>query len=659
MRQPNGRLRLAVIGAIVLALFSGLLVRLWFLQVAGGQKLAVAAQRNGDRIMSVPAVRGRILDDQGKVLAEDVVVDTVTVDRQKLTPAIRAELVPKLAVVLAIDPADLTKRIDDPKYAPYAPVPVAVDIDFDQALYLREHASDFPDTTVTRSTVRRYPNGPVGAHVIGYVAKINSQELQANAAAGYTADDFIGKVGAEQLFEHELRGTPGIEKVQLDSLGRVVKTVEERKPVPGNDVQLTLDLGLQKMAEESLQQGITGARTLQNFGDLSHFETLRADSGAVVVLDAHTGSIVALASNPSFDPNDFALGTASSSLFDPNGSLPLLDRALSPLAPGSTFKPFTSMAALEDGILTPNDTYDDTGCFVFGNNEQRCNAGKVANGYVDLRRALTVSSDVFFYNVGNSFWNVYNRDEGGDRSTNHPIGYGIQTVAREFGFGKPTGSGLTNEQSGRVPDLAFNLSINKNNPDSSSRTWRRGDSASLAVGQGDLLVTPLQLATAYSAFLNGGTLYTPRLASAVDAASVGQPAGVKPTVVRALDPTVARKIDLSPDVREPILDGLRGVVSSQAGTAYGAFASYDGPAIAGKTGTAQREAGKQETSWFAGLTDPQNDPSVPQYVVLAMVEQGGFGADVAAPIVRRLIDYLNGNPSPAPVNVGSSGRKQD
>jgi penicillin-binding protein 2 len=466
----------------------------------------------------------------------------------------------------------------------------------------------------------------------------------------------IGKTGIEQMFESELRGTPGKDKVEVDNQGRAVNVVEVKKPEAGHDVRLTVDLPSQHIAEESLAQGMEGARTLVDPDSGNYYA---ANAGAVIVLDARTGSVVAMASNPSFDPNDFVSGKSDQYFKDPNH--PLINRALNPYAPGSTFKTFTSLAMLQSNLYPEGANHVETdypdGCFHFGNDEKRCNAGKAQLGAVNLPSALTVSSDVYFYAVGNEFWNRY-RDEGqakgftgdlaGDKvpDADHPVGNAIQHTARAYGFGELTGIGL-GDQPGVVPDHDYRIKVNANNPD--NQFWRRGDSASLAVGQGDVLVTPLQLANAYAAFANGGTLYVPRLVDEVTQSSGGLPAGQLGPVLHTIDPQVRRTTGLTPEVRGVIADGLAGVVANENGTAFAAFSNYQGIPVIGKTGTAQR-APNQDTSWFAAITNPGNDPALPQYVVVAMVEQGGFGANVAAPIVRRVIDYLN-NPLQPPADV--------
>jgi penicillin-binding protein 2 len=654
--EIDTRARLVVVGVIVVALFTGLLTRLWFLQVTGGEKLAVAAQQQRESTVSVPALRGSILDADGRVLAQTVVVSSLTVDRQGLTADERKDLVAKLAFFLGKDPKEIDQQLDSNQYLPFEPVPVAT-LDADQFVYFSEHSADFPHTKLASTPVRQYPYGTAAANVVGYLGRINEAELKARPDDGYQNDDVVGKDGIELTYESELRGSPGVDTVQLDSQGQATAVKETRKPVAGHDVQLSIDLDAQDIAEQSLQQGIDGAG---NTVDKTTGRYQTPQGGAVVVLDARTGQVVALASNPTFDPNNFILGNSDQYLTDP--AQPLFDRAVSGYAPGSTFKLFTSLAMLKYGVRSADETFYDDGCYKFGNEQDtRCNAGKAAYGYVNLQDALTVSSDVYFYNVGNSFWNKYNGDEGGDGSANHPVGYGIQNVAKDYGFDAPTGIELPGDSAGRIPDLAFNRTINKcddgdpprphvQDADSQSCTWRRGDSASLAVGQGDVLVTPLQLANGYATFANGGSLNTPELVQNVRASHAGLPLGQLGAVVTATKPMVKGTNPIDPSVHDPIYNGLHGVVNSGDGTAYAAFRTYEGPTVIGKTGTAQN-TGKGDTSWFAGILNADNDPARPQYVVVAMVEQGGFGADVAAPIVRRVMDYLNGDPNPAPVDV--------
>ena len=663
-QEVDSRARLVIVGVIVVALFTGLLTRLWFLQVTGGEKLAVEAQQQRGQEVSVPALRGAILDAKGRVLAETVLNTALMVDRQKLTAEQRSKLVFRLGLFLGVSTDEVEERLDSVQYAPYEPVPVSTALTFDQFVYISEHRSEFPATELAKTQTRVYHYGTVAAHALGYIGKISKDDREARPDEGYQLDDVIGKAGIERTFESELRGKPGVDTVQVDSRGEVTSTSVTRKPVAGHDVQLSIDIEAQQLAEESLQQGIELASTHVSPDSGNYYQP---KGGSVVVLDARTGAVAAIASGPTFDPNDFINGD-SDHYFADTVHYPLVDRALNPYPPGSSFKLFSSIATLKYGIKGANDSLYDRGYFVFGNEQdRRYNAGKVENGWVDLPLALTVSSDVYFYSAGNDFWNIY-RDENGDAGTSHPVGYGLQDTAKAFGFNAPTGIELPEEKAGRIPDLAFNRTTNEcsadgqpgvSGADTSSCTWRRGDSASLAVGQGDVLVTPLQLADGYAAFANGGKLYTPRLVQNVRASRAGLGPGEMGAVVRPTQPMVKNDTQLDPAARDAILSGLDGVVYSGRGTARAAFSAYDGPRIVGKTGTAQNQD-RDDTSWFAAITNPENDPARPQYVIVAMVEEGGFGADVAAPIVRRVAEYLNGNPDPAPVqNVQQAGEKQD
>jgi penicillin-binding protein 2 len=646
----GSRIRLTVIGVVILFLFSALFARLWFLQVAAGNSSTAAATSNRVRVVYEPALRGRILDRNGKPIVDNTLVDVVTVERHKAMPAAKRKLVlGRLAEQLGLSLEEVNRRIDDPRSSPFTPARVATGVPPEVRTYIEERETEFPGVNVVRTAVRAYPNGVVAANLLGYVAEANSDELKAHEAEGYREGDLIGKDGVEKMFEGVLRGTPRELKVEVDRQGRVQHTTEERKPVPGNDVQLTIDIDAQRIAEESLAQGMEGARGVR----------YRASAGAVVVLDPNDGSVVAMASNPTYDPTAFTTGMTPEQfqmLNNPAGNFPLVNRAVSGLyAPGSTFKPFTAIAGLETGQLDPNVGFLDQGYVDIGN-QRRYNAGRTAHGTVNLASALTVSSDAYFYEIGRDMWQSYNRWEkaknAGQKPSDDDItkGYAIQHTAEAYGFGKATGIGLGGEPDGRVPDQAWKERVNANEPDPRQKRerslWLPGDNVSLAVGQGDLLVTPLQLATAYATFANGGTLFTPRVAGAVLEPGTGL--DERQPIIRELPAQPLRKTELNPATRDAIMQGLIGVTSSGQGTARGAFSGLSFGSVAGKTGTAEHtEGGKQDDSLFVGITHPDK----PQYVVLAVVEEGGFGASVAAPIARRVIDGLEGNPNPTPVGV--------
>jgi penicillin-binding protein 2 len=661
--EANSRFRLTVVGFIVFALFSALFARLWFLQVGSSQSYAAQTERNRIRTIREPAIRGSIVDRNGVSLVQNTLVDTITVERG-LTEAERAVTVKNLASVLAVAPEAIEAELDSPKYSVYEPVPVAKKAPRATVTYILEHPELFPKVSAERQSTREYPirldNGdPVASHLLGYVASINKQEVKIHKGEDYTPNDLIGKQGIEQLFESELKGKPRERRLEVDSRGRLVGEASVREPTPGNDVELTIDANVQRVAENSLDQGMRGARGFRSADDGTF---LKADGGSVIVMNAQTGDIVAMASAPTFDIGKFTTGIPAEDYqqyTDPSSNFPLINRAVQgAYAPGSTFKPFSALAGLRDDLHSPDGTlfdeqftFYDQGYIKFGGGgtiEERQNARRQANGIVDLDRALTVSSDVFFYNVGLMYWQDYGRRDEDNTDPNAPQ-YGMQRMAHMFGFGKATGVGLPGEAKGRIPDLPFKLELNVGNTDPGSQLWLPGDSMNLAVGQGDVLVTPMQLAVAYAGLANGGTIVTPRLAQEV--LKGGSTLGT-PESVRKLPEQPSQKINLDPESVQKVLPGLVGAVCSSEGTANGSFADLPCGTIMGKTGTAE-VPNKQDTALFALVTPPQVDPAnpQPQYVIVVVVEQGGFGGSVAAPIARRVYNALMGDPNPPPLRL--------
>jgi penicillin-binding protein 2 len=660
--DASSRFRLTVVGVVVFALFSTLFARLWFLQVGTAEDFVAQTEQSRIRVVQEPAIRGAIVDRNGKVLVRNTLVDTITVDRN-LTPEERAITAKNLARVLALPEDVVAAELDSPKYSPFEPVPIARDATYETLVYVREHPELFPGVSAERRSIREYPERlrfedfpPMGAHLLGYVGLINKDEYEIQKRAGYSPNDPIGKQGIEQLFESELRGKPRERRLEVDSRGRLVGVAEVVEPVAGRDVQLTIDADVQRVAEESLRDGMVQAR---NYTDRLTGDRYKATGGAVVVLNVQNGDVIALASAPTFNISKFTSGIPTQEfaiLTDPANGLPLVNRPVQGLyAPGSTFKTFSLYAALrdkpstEDGtVFDENFRFFDRGFIEFGARGQEQsfqNAGRRANGSVDATRAMTVSSDVFWYNIGLLYWRTWGRGEPFQSSTNlADPQYGIQQVARKFGFAQPTGIGLAGEARGRIPDLAFKRALNVGNPDRSTQIWLPGDGMNLSVGQGDVLVTPLQLAQAYGAFANGGVIHTPRLARAVleGGSTLGEP-----RIVRDLPRQPARTVGVDPRIVDLIMPGLEGAVCSEEGTASAAFTGYPCGVVMGKTGTAEVQ-GQQDTALFVGVTPPRVDPEnpQPQYVVAVVVEQGGFGGSIAAPIARRVIDALLGNPDP-------------
>lgn len=634
MTPEAPRLRLSVLGVIVISLFAALFSRLWYLQVMDSESFKVAAKANQVRIVYEPAPRGRILDRNGVVLVDNRFRFVVTLSRQ--AAAQNPTVTTRVAALLNMSVEEVQQRVDDVRFSPYKPVPVAEDVPKDLAIYLRERHFDFPGVAVTRVAERVYPEGQLAAHVLGNVGQITSDELEKLRKDGYREGDEIGRGGVESAYEKYLRGEPGVTKLAVDASGTVLREAavgKPKPPVPGRDIQLTIDSHVQRLAEESLAQGLEAARKSH---DREQAKNFIAPAGAAVVLDPNDGSVLAMASHPTYDPTVF-VGGIKQSVFDEmrkkENHFPLNNRAIQgQYPPGSTFKLFTSLAGLEKGLIEPRTTVDDQGRFILKNClGERCvyrNAGGIKHGRVDLVRALLVSSDVYYYQLGASFWTQ--RDKAPDA---------MQETARRFGLGELTEIPLLGEQPGRVWTPADRLKFHERRPkDFPEGAWRTGDNINMAIGQGDVAVTPLQLASAYGAFATGGTLVPPRIAARV--------LDPQSRPVADLPAQPSRQIPLPPG-SDAVAAGLQAVVADPKGTAYAAFAGFPLASfpIAGKTGTAQVPP-LQDTALFVSYGPLPR----PQFVVAVVMEESGFGAATAAPVSRRIWEGLVGAP-PGPVTL--------
>jgi len=508
---------------------------------------------------------------------------------------------------------------------------VALDVAQPDRLAIMQDPQDYPGVNVKQLTVREYPQGDLAAQLLGYVGEVPANELASLKKQGYEIGDEIGRAGAEAAFESVLRGRPRRETIEVDPRGQQVGApVNIVNGAVGANVYLTIDSKVQRAAEDSLRQGIESARTLQNVNVKQfRYETLKAPAGAAVVLDTSDGSVAAMASFPTYPPNWWVGGISAAnyaSLSDPAKDYPLIDRATQGLyAPGSTFKLVSALAMAQNGIQDPNQYVDDTGSVRIRGSTFH-NANNEALGPVNLQTALTKSSDVYFYNVGYNFWLTW---KGGDTKR----GLGIQAEARRFGFGSPTGIEL-DEAAGRVPDPSWksayahaNYKTAREKRDNS--IWYPYDNLGLAVGQGDLVATPLQLANAYAAFANDGTLWRPHIEY-----EVRQDGKATPTPKRAI-----AHLSFDPTLYGQMMLGFQGAIADPKGTAYQAFQGFplNTIPVAGKTGTAQIKD-KGDTSIFVGMFRANGR----QYVVAVVMEQAGFGAQSAAPVARRIIESMNG-----------------
>lgn len=637
MNQPleieSARLRLTVVIVVVACLFGALFARLWFLQVINAPTAQITAANNGVRVIQSEAPRGDILDRNGKVLVGNVNEPVIEVQRQATPPD--PSMVARLAALMGTSVPTLDRLINNNQYAPFTPVPVLPDASPQQILYIQEHQSLFTGVTATTQTVRRYsPLGIAAANIVGYVGQITGTQLTRLKSQGYQSGDQIGLAGVEATYEGVLRGKPGITRVQVDSRGNVLGTLDSTPPVQGDDLKLTIDAQVQATAVSAVEQGLAAARTQFDKGVTN--QNFKAPAGSAVVEDPRDGSLLALATVPSYDPTQFIGGISEAhykALTDPSANEPLLDRTIQgAYAPGSTFKMVTATAALQAGLISPSSIYVDHGQIKIGpqvfHNDQN-----ESYGAIDLQTAITRSSDIYFNQLGADFWN--GRGQYGQTA--------LQKVANEYGFGSPTGVALPNEISGKIPTPASVAADKRAAPKAfETGTWYTGDSAQMAIGQFEDEVTPLQLANAYSGFANGGTVYIPRIALDAQTQS-GQ-------VVQTFAPKVKDTVTLDPAGRQAMIAGFTGVVNDPLGTAYGVFAhtSLAAKDIAGKTGTAQ-VANKSATSVFTSFAPATG----PIYEVTAMMEQSGYGASVAAPVVRQIYDQLYGLPLD-PVQVAAA-----
>ncbi len=673
MEEASTRLRLSILGLVAVSLFGALFARLYYLQVMEAPQFQVQAEANTTRTITEEAPRGRILDRNGAVLVENRTSLVVKMDRPEflaLPTAEADELKLRLAAAITdfgvpTKVSDVDDAVNDNQFDVLQPVPVAIDVPEALMLYIAERESEFPSISVVRESVRSYPDearGPTGApaaaHVLGYVGPINEEELEAKQGTRaepkdnpkpYQPNSSIGKGGVEAAYEDELRGTPGERVLEVNANGDPVKTVSYTPPIPGNDVQLTLDLDLQKASEAALVEMLDRQRgTSQSVRENGRRYTLSAAApgGAAVVTDPGDGAIRVMASYPTYDPAEFVNGiskTRYDQLKD-DPAQPLLNRALQgQYAPGSTFKPFTAFAAMRAGLMQPGDTVNDDGVYERANDETTwSNYDDAGHGPVNLAKSLTVSSDWYYYNLGDLFWLKEGTGTGRVAPNAQQDGY------RELGFGSASGVDLPGESRGVVPDREWKEQLydamSEEDQKYGSPDWIPGDNMAMAIGQGDMLVTPLQLANGYATLANGGTVHQPHIVWRILAPPTSS--SDPQAVVREIEPVVVRQIDLDPSFLEAAGAGLEGVLTT--GTAAPVFRGFDLAVypIAGKTGTAQVE-GKVDSSWFAAY----GPVGYPSFAVAAVLEEAGDGSDGGAPVVRRIFEHTSGQQETAAADI--------
>jgi penicillin-binding protein 2 len=668
--------RLVVLRLLVGSLLVTLLARLAFVQLLDQHKPQQSAGLTHLGTIVLPAPRGQILDSSGRVLVGNRSTHVLTVDRSELAQQDDhgAGVLAKLAPILHTSAADLQREITPcgvhvpaPCWTgePYQPVPVATDIDASVVLAVSEHSEDFPGVAVDDQSVLDYPDGTLAAHLLGYTGAVSAADQKANPALADA--DTIGRSGLEQYYDSILRGVDGQQRVQLDARGDQVGEGSTLPAQPGDTLVTSIDAGVQALAERALADQLAA----------QHAKGKPAPAGAVVVLDPHTGRVIAAASYPTYDPAEFVGGISVADyakLTDPSANDPLVGRAIAgAYAPGSTFKLISTSDDLTTGAITTSGRYPCPGALNVDGRTKTNFDSESFGGAISLQFALQVSCDTFFYAPAVDEWQA---DQGRVDAGKKPLEQ-LQKMAAAFGVASSPHIDLpaSEQASGSIGSRENRLALWRANkadycaaakrgyPDVANRGerayltelasenctdgWRffAGNNADTAIGQGDTTLSPLQLALAYSAMVNGGTLYAPTLGWAVL-----DPQG-KP--VRTITPKVVRKLP----VAKQYLDFFGDSLHFQNNHAVSGALAFDGSPIktliGGKTGTAE-VYGKLDTSWLAswGPVQPGASVNTARYVVVGMVEQAGTGASAAAPMSREIWEGLLGAHG-APVTPGA------
>lgn len=595
--------RFAVFLIAVLVLLAVLALRLWSMQVLSGEAYARQATQNRVRQVSTVAPRGRILDRHGRELVTNRPTLAVVAESRV---AEDAELLNRLSALLDVSVAELKEKLASRKEAALAMRVIAVDVPLTAVAYLEEHSAQYPGVEVETRAVREYPMGRVAAHVLGYTGEISENELASPAFEGYDPTDVVGKAGVEASLEKILQGDRGMRTLEVDASGNPRRVVREIDPVAGRDVRLTIDAKVQRVAEAALRDALDDAHRERYY---------KAKAGAAVALDTRTGEVLAMASLPSYDPMVFLGGVSQGewrSLTSTESQYPLTNRAImAQYPPASTFKAFTGLGGLQYDITSQWATYDCEGKWTgMGAQWKKYCWNRSGHGMESFMAGIEDSCDTVFYEIGHSFYK-----DGNEL---------LQKSAREWGYGQLTGIDLPGEADGRVPDAAWKKAYNEDYPE--YQRWNPGDTVNMAIGQGDMLATPLQVAASYAGIANDGKVMRPHV--------LRQVLDVNGDIVRTAEAEVAFEPDVSDKNISIMKSALRNVVSN--GTARSAFSGF-GQQVSGKTGTAQ-VAGKDDYAWFVGY----GPTSKPRYVVAVVIEQGGHGGSVAGPAARQILAALLG-----------------
>jgi len=640
---PQAALRVAVLGGVVLVVFGALFLRLWALEILSEHQYLRVAQNNQLRTIRLEAQRGPIVDRYGRVLVDNRAGTAVALWPSDLPHKwyLRLRELRRLSAIVHVPIKEMLKGIAARQDDPLTPVIVKEPVGEPQIRYLSEHRDEFPGLTMPESYVRHYRHGPLAAQLFGYVSEVSKEQLK-HADPGVRAGDKIGQAGVELAYDGYLRGKPGSAQLRVDSLGKPRGALTNSQlPTSGSAVRLTLDLRLQQAAQAALAYGIQRARDSECIG------CWNANGGAVVALDPHDGSVLALASAPAYSPGVYS-GHVTKKKLAAQGltratavakNFPALNRALvAAYPPGSTFKPVTALAAMQQHLVAPYALEPCTGTYSAPEDKSHQvfkNWDPYMNQAIDLPTALGLSCDTYFYRLGNAFYEL-------------PANYGhpLQAWASSFGFGRRTGIDVGPEASGLLPTPEWRQRTFTKETDPCcweiDRLWKPGDSIQLAIGQKDLLVTPIQMARFYALIANGGKLVTPHLF--LDAEKPGARGAAPHPAAPA-----AQQINIDPAALDVVRRGLYAATHASFGTATAVFGNFP-VSVAGKTGTAEKALDPGDgtvrlfdQSWWCGYAPDDN----PRLVVCAVIENGGHGGTAAAPAALKVFEEFFHQKAPA------------
>jgi penicillin-binding protein 2 len=593
------RRRLLLLKGLMGLGFLSLAGQLWYLQLARGDEYRRKAETNRLRVRLVKPLRGVIYDRAGRQLVRNIPSFSIAVLPADLPRAETPAVAQRLAGLLEVDAGEIEATIQEARADPYQPVIIKSNVPRETALIIEEQHHRLPGVHVQFSPVRQYVAGDVLGPLLGYTGPLPRELFKQLSEQGYERDDRIGLTGLEATYEDELRGVKGREYIEVDVYGRAVRSLHREPPVAGHNLVLTIDLEFQRAVDAFLRETLAQARSRL---------------GVAIVLDVRTGAVLAMASRPAYDNNLFATGISPEDYraLAEDPMRPMVNHAIGGQhSPGSVFKVVTAAAALQEAIVTPRQSIQCTGQLTLPGGWIYVDWLKTGHGATNLLRAIAQSCDIYFYSVAGGNPHI-NMNGLGNRRLVH--------YAQAFGFGSRTGIRLPGEAAGFLPTEEWKRTVKK-------EPWYQGDTFNVGIGQGDVLVTPLQVAVAYVAIANNGQVLEPQLVY-----EVRDPEG---NVVRRLEPVVRSRLPVAPEYLAAIRAGLREAVTS--GTARGYVRTTEVP-VAGKTGTAEFGAkdarGQYQThAWFAAYApDPE-----PQIAVVTFIYGGGEGSSVAAPLADRII----------------------